>query len=392
MLKKSSFLYFYLIELFKNTITNQKNNITDYILKIHCSIYVYYLITYIKFLKIFNDKLLDLIEHIYFELKSIYSDAIDILDEICSITLELKYEITYAYNCMISKIKIDIEKFFSHLIYRIIINFISTKNMVFLKLILKIKNIDNIFKKGNINQNNTLHVSVANAIYNVVKLLIQYPNINVNLQNNQGDTPLNCTVIYNKNIEKSKLLLQHPNIDVNIQNKEGDTPLHWAVIYKNIEASKLLLKHPNIDVNIKNKDGDTPLHWSLLSDKIEIIKLLLQHKNIDVNIQNDKGNTPLHSALIDNKEIEILKLFLKHPKINLNKKNSIGSSIFYEISTKRNKELLEFILKEDKIKIDNILDNIQLLTTIDNKFIKYIIDKYLKNKKKIKQLFLFTYK
>ena len=77
------------------------------------------------------------------------------------------------------------------------------------------------------------------------------------------------------------MLLEHPNIDVNLQHENGCTALMFASYKSNTDSTKqivqMLLNHSNIDVNIKNKDGNTAL--SLLDPRKhkKVHDLLLNH-------------------------------------------------------------------------------------------------------------------
>merc|ERR1712146_141464 len=56
-----------------------------------------------------------------------------------------------------------------------------------------------------------------------------------------------------------KALLAHPEIDVNVQDQDGETPLHRACWMGQSEIVKILLAHPKIEPCIQNKHGETPL-------------------------------------------------------------------------------------------------------------------------------------
>jgi len=56
-----------------------------------------------------------------------------------------------------------------------------------------------------------------------------------------------------------KLLLAQPNINVNLTDKDGWTPLLWAVEKDYEVVVKLLLAQPNINVNLTSEDRQTLL-------------------------------------------------------------------------------------------------------------------------------------
>ena len=84
-----------------------------------------------------------------------------------------------------------------------------------------------------------------------------------------------------------KLLLAHPDIDVNIQDTKGSTPLHRACQSNYIEIAKLLLSRPEIDINSQDKDGENALTIVTKYDiniNINLVKLLLTHPKIEMNL------------------------------------------------------------------------------------------------------------
>lgn len=79
--------------------------------------------------------------------------------------------------------------------------------------------------------------------------------------------------------EVVKLFLTHPNIDVNIQNKNGDTVVMVASSNGCTEIVKLLMSHPNIDVTLKNENGLDAVELASRSGNTDIVETLLTHKN-----------------------------------------------------------------------------------------------------------------
>jgi hypothetical protein len=80
-----------------------------------------------------------------------------------------------------------------------------------------------------------------------------------------------------RNIEALRLLLNVPGINVNIQNRDGDTPLCFVCRMRDppLEMVKMLLAAPGINPNIKSFSGTTPLQRAFKHDHLEIVKLLL---------------------------------------------------------------------------------------------------------------------
>ena len=61
-----------------------------------------------------------------------------------------------------------------------------------------------------------------------------------------------------------------PSLVINLQNEEGNSPLHISAMRGDFEITKILLKH-NASFNHENKEGKTP-----------------------IRIQDEDGNSPLH--------------------------------------------------------------------------------------------------
>jgi len=194
-------------------------------------------------------------------------------------------------------------------------------------------NIENIKKKlegpknnlnfKDVNSKSILDIAIKkNNIY-ILRILLLIKDSNyLNSLNKDGITPLILAIQYSK-IEIVKMLLDNPNIDINIQDKNGHTALIHAITNNKIEIVKMLLDHPNIDINFQNKNGNTALIHAISNNKIEIVKMLLDHPNIDINFQNKNEYTALIYA-IDQNNIEILKILLDNPNIDVNNKNKFG--------------------------------------------------------------------
>lgn len=61
------------------------------------------------------------------------------------------------------------------------------------------------------------------------------------------------------------MLLKQSNVDVNVQNNEGNTAWIGSIGNDYERIVKMLLKRPDINVNLHDKQGGTALTWSFSS-------------------------------------------------------------------------------------------------------------------------------
>ena len=153
-----------------------------------------------------------------------------------------------------------------------------------------------------------LYYAVENESPNAFDALLGHADVNPNVANGNGVTPLFQAVsfglreyvkklldhsdtdpnayagtihasVLSRPHDSLKMLLNHPDIDPNQQSsRSGRTPLHMAVQYTSTSAVKLLLAHPDIDPSIEDSDGYTPLEWArFLEYRDEIVELLEEY-------------------------------------------------------------------------------------------------------------------
>ena len=141
----------------------------------------------------------------------------------------------------------------------------------------------------------------------LIKLLID-TGANINFKDSQGDSPL-ILAGGQEDLELMRVLLNTPNINVNIVDRYGRTALHQAIISSNIEMCRLLIEY-GADVNIQDNNGDTPLlkAFKVNEFNLEIVRLLVDRgAYININDNNNK-NVFFYAEIYDNEElIDILK-------------------------------------------------------------------------------------
>ena len=145
--------------------------------------------------------------------------------------------------------------------------------------------------------------------YQNQQIIMRLLNLDINLDNISNDFGLSIihqTIILN-NFELFKILL-NKNINFNLSDFLGNTPIHYILIDNHINYLHLFLdKINNIEFNLSNINGDIPLHILLdnnidYKENINIIKKIILES--DLNIQNNQGITCL-MKIVSNGLIEL---------------------------------------------------------------------------------------
>jgi ankyrin repeat protein len=161
--------------------------------------------------------------------------------------------------------------------------------------------------------NSALLVATTEKVDKIVKILLERPEINVNLQNNNGETALILAAAKRdrdaRNTSIVEILVERPEINVNLQNNNGETALSLAAANKQTEILNTLLKKTGINVNLQNKKGQTALIWAASSGNRDIVQALLRRPEINVNHRDRYGYTALDFAIHKGNR-EILPLLL----------------------------------------------------------------------------------
>ena len=177
---------------------------------------------------------------------------------------------------------------------------IKQKDIMILNLQNEIKELKNakkfkpIIKKPDI-FHGTIHAAANYAHIPSIQWLIEKEKVDINEQNDKGETALyiasddNCPYIV-------EYLLEH-GANPNIPNNRDWTPLLKAIEHGYFDITKSLVEN-GADVNFRCKNGHTILHTAALNHRIEIIKYLFEHGvEKSLNAKRNDGNTPLDYAL-----------------------------------------------------------------------------------------------
>jgi len=142
---------------------------------------------------------------------------------------------------------------------------------------------------------------IMSALYgrvSVVTELFAVPQVDINLPNNDGWTPL-MLASSRGHCETVHLLSRHPTqrLQPNKFRNGGNTALIQACIAGFLDVVRLLLELPGIEVNRHNNGHMTPLHIAVESGHVDVVRCLLCVPGVDIRYPNKRGKAPLDTAM-----------------------------------------------------------------------------------------------
>ncbi|CAB0037873.1 unnamed protein product [Trichogramma brassicae] len=128
-----------------------------------------------------------------------------------------------------------------------------------------------------------------------------------NATDENGSTPLHVVCEYSEDdYDLMQMLFELSNdeykpLQVNLQDNLGNTPLHTALYSDRKNFAQLLLRNGS-NPNLGNKDGRTALHILALRNHDGLAEVFFkitddQKQTLKIDVQDESGDTPLHSAV-----------------------------------------------------------------------------------------------
>jgi len=171
--------------------------------------------------------------------------------------------------------------------------------------------------------------------------MIESNSININLQNNDGDTIVH-ECLKNKKY-KEAIWFINQNIDVTVENNEGITLARLAVAQGEINVLKALIDTNKIDVDKLDKHKRSLLQDSIINGYRDITNLLMKFtKNIN---SVDKNNRNAVFDAISYGDNNTTYKIIENDDINLNVIDNEGNTVLHKQEVIDNEELAIKLLK-----------------------------------------------
>lgn len=153
-------------------------------------------------------------------------------------------------------------------------------------------------------------------------------------------------------VEIVRNLLQYPDIDVNMQNNFGSTALHRACSNRNKDVVRELLRHPDIDLYIKDEDGRVAGEWcgSEITDMLKNYKRGVDRRinvlSSAIYMKTKEQVSDMFLSLLKDKYYEDAEIMLqKTPMIDLKGNNQ---KILTEVCGTKNPDFVRKVFEYEK--------------------------------------------
>lgn len=154
------------------------------------------------------------------------------------------------------------------------------------------------------------------------------------------------------------LLLRHKDINVNIENDDKNTPLHYFTQKfrsPNCQEAFDLFIEKGANVNAVNNNGETPLHKAIFNNSVRILMVnLLIKAKADVNKVNSQGETALHYAVRLGRE-DLVSILVKAGS-DINVRGLREKKTPYELAVEHNHQKMSVLLVRAKDLYDFLVE------------------------------------
>lgn len=178
----------------------------------------------------------------------------------------------------------------------------------------------------------------------IVKLLLDHDDIDLSKPaSSDGTTPF-MAAAKSGNVELIELLRQNSDeIDIYALNKVEMNAIHMAFFAEKIEAINYLLPLFIDKLNDKTKNGETLFQIACKRGSVKLSKLLINQPGVDINVCDNEGMTPFLWGVKEGK-FELIKALVESNKCNINDSAKDGKNAFLIAVELQNMELIKYFI------------------------------------------------
>lgn len=122
-----------------------------------------------------------------------------------------------------------------------------------------------------------IHCAASNKDPKVLEILLRDPRVDVNSRADYEMTPL-CFAVISRRAENVRMLLVHPNIDINLADFDGHSPLYFASLTQdaNCPTFKMIISDVRTDFHQRDIYGLTVLDFARQCGNPDVASALLR--------------------------------------------------------------------------------------------------------------------
>jgi len=152
--------------------------------------------------------------------------------------------------------------------------------------------------------------------------------------------------------ETAKVVLQSNKVNLNDQDENGDTILHICLKNKKYKESNWLINQ-NINTTIVNNDGLSPQRLAVHKGVNEVVKNLIVNRKIDVDILDKNNRSLLQDAVIYG-HTDIADLLMRYTK-NINSVDKHNRNVIFDAISYGDEKITNKIIDNKDVDL-NIID------------------------------------